>query len=364
MLGQNVAAAEPLPLPIAPALPIEIVLNQQELAVNVSATAANVGVQFGLLGALIGSAIENEQAKKAEAAVVPMRNLLIDYHFEDQLEQALRSKLPSDGISPNPTFVVLKTQWDAVDAQNSQHVPLQALVIIPRYSVDSDFGQATVQLNVQVVDREIKPDGKIKAKNRFFRTYAFHFPLVEEKDVENVGRWQAMGKERLEAMFNEGIAQTTDVLVHDLSADGRKEWPMKEDAQKVTIKGRSWNGVLVQQTPNWVWLRTGWSRGQTLQGYEPVDEHDAVAAATAPAPTTAVSSTTATATTQSPAPVVASAGVTAAQPSAAKNTQADSSAPVSANAAVVMQAAPAAAAASPAPAPATDAAAPTNSERH
>ena len=60
------AKQKPLPMPLAPALPVEVVLNQHELAVDVPNTAAAMGGQFGLLGALIGSGIQNAQVKNAE----------------------------------------------------------------------------------------------------------------------------------------------------------------------------------------------------------------------------------------------------------------------------------------------------------
>lgn len=297
VLGLNVSAvAAPLPMPIASNLPIEIVLNQQELAVDVPNTASAVGAQFGLIGALIGSAIANEQAKKAEAAVVPLRDMLVEYRFDERLKLALLSKLASDGISPNPAFTVLKTPWDAVDAQNSQQVPLQALVITPRYSIDSGFSQLSVQLTAQVVDRQIKSNGKIKAKSRFFRTYAFRFPLSKEKGSENGARWQAIGKDRLVGILDEGIVQATDMLVYDMSAKGREEWAMTAKSQTVKIKGEAFDGVMVRQTPDWVWLRNGWSHNQSMQGYEPVSEQDTIASVT----TTASASAAPTAAVQTP----------------------------------------------------------------
>ncbi len=306
-LGLNVsavAAPQTLPMPIAQDLPVEIVVTQQELAVDVSDVAGAVGVQFGLIGALIGSAIENEQAKKAEAAVVPLRDMLVEYRFDEKLEQALRSKLVSDGISRNPSFTVLKSPWEAVDAQNSQHVPMQALVIVPRYAIDSGMNQLSVQLSVSFVDREIKSNGKIKAKATFSRTYMFHLPLEKEAGVANIARWQAFGKDRFAALLDEGIAQTTDMLVYDMSAQGRAEWPMHAKSQSVAVKDQNFAGVMVLQQPNWVWLRTGWSRMQSMQGYEPVDEHDAlIAVVVAGAPASAVAAPTLAATAMPPATV-------------------------------------------------------------
>jgi hypothetical protein len=55
-----------VPVPVAQDLPVELIESQQEIAVSVPQTASAVGMQFGLIGAIVGSAIQNSQAKKAE----------------------------------------------------------------------------------------------------------------------------------------------------------------------------------------------------------------------------------------------------------------------------------------------------------
>lgn len=315
----NVSAKQkPLPMPLAQDLPVEIVLNQQELAVDVPATAAAMGMQFGLIGALIGSGIQNAQVKSAEARVVPIRDQLIAYRFNERLEAALRAKLASEGLSPNPAITVLQTPWDAVDAQNAQTVPLQALVIVPRYSIDSGFNQLAVRLTAQLVDRKIKPNGKIKSAYRLNRTYSFNFPLAESEADDNLPRWTAMGAARLAGLLDEGIAQTTDMLVHDFSAAGRAEREQPTKRKSVTVKGQEFSGLAVRQTPDWAWVRVGKGWMQTLQGYQPVSERDtavAVAASTAsPAPATPVASAPAPATVQGPASAQAPATTPAQAP--------------------------------------------------
>ncbi|HEY2344716.1 MAG TPA: hypothetical protein VGH80_02410 [Xanthomonadaceae bacterium] len=345
------ASAPELPVPLGQDLPVEIVMNQQELEVDVSQTAAAVGVQFGLLGALVGSAIQNEQQKAGEQRVVPLRDMLIHYSFNDRLEQALRAKLPSDGISANPHFIVMKTAWDAVDAQNSKNVPLHAMVITPRYSVDSDLGRLNVQLTVAIVDREIRDDGKVKSRYQFSRLYGMHFPLVKEKSVENLARWQAMGAGRLQAMLDEGIAQVADVLVHDMSADGRKEWAMDGDAEDVAVKGETLHGHVIRQTTDLAWVRSGWRRAQTVQGIEPVSELDATMGATTGA-------ATANTATGMAAPTAAPIAQPAAQAVPATNSTTPNSTTTAAPAAGVAPAAVVVAASSikPLPAAATPAA--------
>ncbi len=271
-LSLNAAAKQqPLPVPLAEQLPVEVVLNQQELAVDVPNTASQVGMQFGLIGALIGSGIQNAQAKKAEERVIPLRNELLGYPFNLKLEAALRARLASEGISPSPAIVMMETPWDMHQSQrDTQQMPLTAMVLIPRYSVSNDFDLLSVSLTAQLVDREIRPNGKVKTRYRYGRTYSFNFPLAGEGREENLERWVAMGAPRLGEMIDQGVDQVVDMLVYDLSTEGRADWDNKAKSQLATVNGVAYQGTIVREAPEWVWVRTGNGVQRSLQGYHPI----------------------------------------------------------------------------------------------
>ncbi|CAA9337219.1 MAG: hypothetical protein AVDCRST_MAG71-2046 [uncultured Lysobacter sp.] len=284
VLCVNVTAKpKPLPMPLAPELPVEVVLNQHELAVDVPATATAVGAQFGLIGALVGAGIQNAQVKNAEERVMPLRDLLLEYRFNERLEAALRAKLASDGLSPAPVITVMKSPWDALDAQQSkQDMPLHAMVLIPRYSIDSDFQQLSVTLTAQVVDRTVKPNGKVKTRYAFSRAYAFRFPLLADTG-ENLPRWIGAGGPHLAGLLDQGIEQTVDMLVYDFSAEGRAQWDQKIKRENVTLKGLMYAGLAVRKTDDWVWVRSGRNFMQTVHGYRPVTATAAPASVTSAA---------------------------------------------------------------------------------
>lgn len=312
-------AAKPLsvPMPVAQELPVELIESQQEIAVSVPNTASAVGMQFGLIGALIGSAVQNSQAKKAEESVVPLRDLLVDYRFNQKMQESLQAKLVSDGISPHPVLTVLPTVWEAHDAQQTAKLPPYALVLTPAYAVDNQFTQLTVSLRAQVVDRTVKSNGKIKVVPRFNRLYAFQFPLQGARSADPVQDWVALGSAGIAQLLDQGIAQTTDMLVQDFSAEGRAAWETKPKGQSVTVGGNVYEGMPVRQGEGWAWVRTGKGWMQNVQGYQPltVGVQPAIqvpaaatvaTAATAAAPTPATSATTAATATvpaQTQAPV-------------------------------------------------------------
>lgn len=295
------AKPKPLPMPLADELPVEVVMAQHELEVDVPETASAMGGQFGLIGALIGSAVQNSQVKKAEERAVPIRDQLLAYRFSERVEAALRAKLASEGLSPHPSIKVIQTRWDAADAQaDTKDMPLHALVIVPRYSVDAAFNTLSVSLNTQLVDRTIKSNGKVKTKYLFTRNYAFRFPLQGAISEENPQRWAGMGPARLATLLDQGVEQATDMLVYDFSPAGRAEWEQKIKRETATVKGISYPGRAVRQGEDWVWVRAGNAMiVATLQGYQPVDPAAPVVAAqethAAPAPVAAAQEANATA---------------------------------------------------------------------
>lgn len=282
-LSFSVAAKKPeLPMPLADDLAVEVVLSQHELAVDVPETASSMGMQFGLVGALVGSAVQNAQVKKAEERIVPIRDHLLGYRFNERIEAVLRTELPSEGISPNPSIRVMQTPWDAVEARNGLgDMPLYAMVIVPRYSMDSGFGTLSVMLNVQVVDRTIKSNGKVKTKRRLVRDYAYRFPLLDTVDA-GPQVWARMGPERLAQLLDRGIEQSVEMLVHDLSEAGRTEQRQVIRGERVHVKGLSYPGRAMRQTEDHVWVRTGNGRMSKLSGYQPISADVAMAQAVAP----------------------------------------------------------------------------------
>lgn len=275
------AKPAPLPMPVAERLPVDIVLGQQELAVEVPASGAATGAAVGgLLGALIGAAIDKAAVSNAEERVVELRNLLVDYPFSQKAEAALRAGIASDGLSLQPQI----TSCDAPAAVGGggmvviaglsfgcSVVPTQGvLVVSPRYAIDSRFQNLAVRLHVALIDRETKSNGKPKLRVVSSHLYQFNYPLESlggQKPDDNAMRWIALGGDQLAAMLDHGIDQTIQMMAYDFSAPGRAERQEKKRGS-TPFKGEMFNGQQVKAADHWVWTRL--NVGLALQGYYPV----------------------------------------------------------------------------------------------
>jgi len=339
LLGNTTVSAAATDIPPAGPAPkqIEVTLTQPELAVDVpdtgGAVAAGVG---GILGALIGAAINKAAVANAEKRVAEMRNALVDYHFNDRFEQALRAKLAAADLAPAPSVEYLRSVRGRDELIAANAVPRTGLLVLtPRYAITSDFERLSVKVQATTLDRTLKGE-KVKERYRAFNSYVYSFPMkrISGSDAtEDSKRWVELGGTEMAAMFEEGIDQVTDMIVYDQTSAGQAE-----AATKVTRQGRT-----VGPTPDRQWQRTrlGMTATHPIDGTsKEFSERDAARIAAAKA-TTPVTSAAALAPAATPvaAPVETSAAPAANAPIAA---------PIKTNAAPAANAPAAAPAAAPA----------------
>jgi hypothetical protein len=163
-------AAKPasLPMPLGERLPVELVLGQRQLFVEL---ADNTGLAIAM-GPLIPGLIDGFSAGRAEARIEPLLDGLASYRFNDRFEAEVRSRLASEGISPNPDFVVMPMRRELLGALLG-NAPTHALVITPTYAMTQSFDRMYVQIVVHLVDRTIKDNGKFKSRVRAARVCRF-----------------------------------------------------------------------------------------------------------------------------------------------------------------------------------------------
>ena len=260
--ASSMARDNALPLPLASDMPVEVQLTQQELAIDVSSTAMEMGMQFGLVGALIGSAVQNSKNKSAEAAVLPLRNMMVGYDFETPLMRSLQRRLPGSGIADRPVINVVHAPWQA--RQDLDGMPKHVLVIRPRYAMGDAMGTVYVLLNVAIEDREIK-NGTVKTKFLFSRPYAVRssFQLAAPGESKP---WLDLGAVRMGGLIDQSIDQAVAMMVYDFSAEGRQRWGQKING-KSDIAGRSVSGRIERREGDVVWVRAGNTRVQAITGY-------------------------------------------------------------------------------------------------
>ena len=277
MAGAAPAARVPdVPMPFGPHYPVEVVLDQQEGGVDVAATKAGAA-GGGLLGALVVAALDNKKTKEAEATIVPIRDVMLAYRFNEVVEREIRARLPSPGLSPAPAFTFTASSLEQADAQNKQERAPVALVLSPRYSFDTDFTEMLVKINVRWLERTVKSSDKVKVKVLFSRDYTFHQRLADAgNDKLNAQAWAAMGGDTLGRLFDEGIRRTVAAVVYDFSQEGRAHWGTgtRKGSDESFAPAGTADGV------KYTWRRSGKGLLEAFNGYDEVPRAPAAQPAT------------------------------------------------------------------------------------
>lgn len=299
-----------MPTPVGANLPVDVVLHQQEIAIDVPDNSAVAG-QFGLIGAIVGAAINNAQVSAAEKRAADIRNLLVDFNFNQKMEAAIRAKIASEGISSSPELVFLPSPWDFYNARSNAALkaaadagaePRTGLVmnIAPRYALAYTLQSMYVRLSVSLVDRQRKANGKYKEKYLWGRNYSFTFPLESGNGIKaetNAKRWATIGSAEMARMMELGVDQVTDMMVYDFSPEGRAEGAKKVKKEFGQFKDVKTFGRQIRTSDDWYWVRSGKGYFESIAGIYPLkgalppnmQEAAGAAAPTidaAPAPTT------------------------------------------------------------------------------
>lgn len=257
------------PSPISRQLQVEVVRGPERLEMVVPNTASAIGMQLGLVGGLIGAAVQDQQQRTAEANIAPLRDMLDGYSFYDRFEQTLHARLASEGISPDPQFDVNSASWQSGGAEEPE-----ALILIPRFAMDYDFRRFNVTMVAQWVKRTTNTKGKTELKALLVRRYAYTFPIWMGMPAERFAKWAGLGRERMREMMDEAADQLVDMLVYDFSSEGRATWQAKigkKEFAHISVFG--FPGRTIRQKPDWVWVQDQVGKEwPMLHGYHPIIE--------------------------------------------------------------------------------------------
>lgn len=221
----NAKIVSDLPTPFASTLPIELRLTQQEIAVEVPNNGAAASLAIGgIVGVLVGAAINKASVANAEKRVAEIRNQMIDYDFSKQFEAEFREKAALQLLGPKNDITVSRTTMWADMTDKTAKAGKDILVIQPSYSLSNKFDEVNVRMSVMLVDREVKSNGKIKLRYRHMRNYAYTVvlqPGVKQSANAGAEAVEQMGKDQLVAMINNGIGGVVEVFNISLSAEGK-----------------------------------------------------------------------------------------------------------------------------------------------
>ena len=194
---------------------LQVLVAQQEIKSDINKSNIAVAAGGGLMMALIDAAVEAERAKKAEAAIVPLRAELQDFDA-DTLAMDTTKKVADQAPWLQPTTLTLGRDSSLVGKSGVLDASVTPQVAFFEYSYDvsPDFSSIRVGLNMQVANRAVaegkKPESRLHPKQLAYAqtvTTVISLPSPSKNMAENAARWSAddgkLARQALAAGFEE-----------------------------------------------------------------------------------------------------------------------------------------------------------------
>jgi hypothetical protein len=208
-------------------------IDAQIVVANSSAATA----QYGLLGALISSAVDAgvnaSRASDAEAAVRPLRDALLGFDFDAAFRQDLERQLASvPWLAAQGTTVSKQGDVDHQRAVIVSSKAVNVLLVDTAYEMTPDFSALRVGAYVSLMPSAPAPDGESRsqrqqrlldatnpAKALYFDTITVEAALEAKGTPEaNRARWAADGGEALKRALPFEAAELARLVAVDLQS--------------------------------------------------------------------------------------------------------------------------------------------------
>ncbi len=222
--GCATQARKPLPegtLPVAGTLPVEVYVGQQELLIESQSTNP-MAAGGGLLGALIVTAIDNSAAKKDEARMSAIRDLLVGEDVTGYVVEQVRTGLDPARFGRTLDLELVPETVEARLARQAMPSRDGVLMISAKYALTYDMRALRVSFDTAFGDRVVKGK-RITRKSVFSSRVEYLVPLpgdsAKDKEDARAAKWAAQGREYLIAQIRAGFATAIAMLNHDIAAD-------------------------------------------------------------------------------------------------------------------------------------------------
>jgi hypothetical protein len=216
----------------ASASPAHVVvgLRQQEIGTSIvpsnasAAAGAAGGFIGGLIGGIVDASIETSRAKKAESAVVPLRDSLVGYDIGSTLSGGLSAEFASiawlkveKAEYRSLTQDGLITQWVAESTGNF------VLIIELDYRTSPEFD--AIALKAKVTGYARATGAKNLPAPVYQNTLATLLPLPDRPDEkldreETIALWVKDNGAKARATLDTGLRELTRMLAYDFEQDG------------------------------------------------------------------------------------------------------------------------------------------------
>jgi hypothetical protein len=201
-----------------------VFLPQREVQVD----KPDVNAGGGLLGAIIEGIAESTMDKNRQAALSPIRDVVVSFDFEKQYLEMIKSSLPTSIVREDAKLLIVRDVKEFED-QLAALENKNAISISPRYAFDQNFNLLYVDSVVRFGDIGLLRNGKGKVVPKYksekemagkvtYVIYSAMFPLEDAQSYDkSAAVWSANNGALLIKQLNVALNETQDLLRRDLA---------------------------------------------------------------------------------------------------------------------------------------------------
>ena len=205
-------------------------IRQSEIYLVVPKSNVAMATGGGLLPALIDAGIDNVRTSRAEAAVKPLRNSVVDFNFDDMLRDELRRSLSKvSWTHVNDARVIKEVTTGSLDHAIADSKASAVLMATTDYHLSNDGGTLFIVINAGLFAnsdalRALEPSTRKEnvrsdPANALYRN-SFMFeagvPNASNSRDVNMATWSANQGEAIRATLKFGVARLAQLMAADL----------------------------------------------------------------------------------------------------------------------------------------------------
>jgi hypothetical protein len=206
-------------------------IKQSEIYVFVPDSQIAAAGGGGLLLALVDVGVNSVRTSKAEDAVRPLRDAIVDFNFDDTLKSELKTSLSSDGwLHVGDVRVIKEATPDSQEAALNNAKASAVLLTTTDYQLSNDAQELTITLNAALYANNealgaLKP--RKKGPRAFLGNSLYHNTLTftmmapnatADRD-HNIGIWGADKGAMARAALKMGARKLAIMLASDLQGE-------------------------------------------------------------------------------------------------------------------------------------------------
>jgi hypothetical protein len=208
---------------------VVVPIKQSEIYVFVPNSQIAAAGGGGLLLALVDAGVDSVRTSKAEAAVKPLRDAIVDYNFDQTLQSEIQTSLASDPwLHPDHARVIKELANDRLDKVLMDSKDTAVLFATADYQLSNNALELTITMTASLfpnsdalnaLKQRAKSGPRSSVVNALYHntlTFTADVPNATADRDRNIATWSANNGAVMRATLTKGARELARMLASDL----------------------------------------------------------------------------------------------------------------------------------------------------